>query len=92
MPFDQDAWAMKLRYKDRDVDQALAGLAWAIQANHDLLASLEEEEFSKTITHPERGILTLERVLEYSIDHIPHHIGQMRKRFNEWKALQNNRF
>jgi uncharacterized damage-inducible protein DinB len=88
VPFNQDVWALKLRYKDRDVDQALAGLIWAIQANHDFLASLHDEDFAKTVTHPERGVLTLERILEYALGHIPHHIGQMRKRHNEWKALQ----
>ena len=88
VPFDQDIWARELRYKDRDVDQALAGLIWAIQANYDLLKSLPDEAFAKTVIHPERGVLTLERIVEYSLGHIPHHIGQMRKRFTEWKALQ----
>ncbi len=88
MPFDQDLWARQLRYIDGNVDQALAGLTWAIQANYDLLKSLPDEAFLKTVTHPERGVITLERILEYSLGHIPHHIGQMHKRFNEWKAQQ----
>jgi hypothetical protein len=88
MPFDQDVWARELRYKDGDVDQALAGLVWALQANYGLLKNLTEEAFLKTVTHPERGVLTLERILEYSLGHIPHHIGQIRKRYTEWKALQ----
>ncbi len=86
--FDQDIWSSQLRYKDRDVDLALAGLAWVIQANRDFLLSLEEEEFSKTVTHSERGGLTLEKMVEAYMDHIPHHIGQMHKRHNEWKSLQ----
>lgn len=88
MAYDQDVWSSKLRYIDRDVDQALVGLSWLIQANHDFLASLPEEDFTKTVTHPERGVLTLDRMVESYFGHIPHHIGQMRKRHNEWRALQ----
>ncbi len=87
MPFNQDIWASQLRYKDRDVDQALAGLVWVIRANHDFLISLPEEDFAKSVTHPERGVLTLDRMVEAYLGHIPHHIGQMRKRHTEWTGL-----
>ncbi len=87
MPFNQDLWAMELRYKDRDVDQAIQGLIWVIQANYDLLRSLPEDDFKKTVTHPERGVQVLDNLLEIYFKHIPHHIGQMRKRLDEWKKL-----
>jgi hypothetical protein len=85
---DQDVWARELRYKDGNVDKALAGLVWAIQANYDLLKSLPDDSFAKTVIHPEKGILTLDQMVEAYMGHIPHHIGQMRKRHNEWKVLQ----
>lgn len=87
-PFDQDLWAQKLRYKDRDVDEAIRGLQWVIRMNYELLKSLPEGTFSNSIFHPERGVQTLDQALTYYFNHIPHHIEQMRKRHREWKGLQ----
>ena len=88
MPFDQDKWSRALRYVDKDVDDAIGALRWAIRANHELLKSLPEYVFENTVIHPERGTRTLDQLIEVYFGHIPHHIGQMRKRLGEWKKLQ----
>ncbi len=89
MPFDQDRWSKELDYKGKDVEFAIDGLRWMIRANTDLLLAQPEKAFERDITHPERGSLTLDRMLETYLGHIPHHIGQMNKRLTEWKALGN---
>ncbi len=89
MTFDQDRWSRELDYKSKDVEFAIVGLRWLIRANADLLLAQSEEAFERTVTHPERGVLALDRMLETYLGHIPYHIGQMQKRLGEWKALGN---
>ena len=87
-PFDQDKWSRALAYSDRNVEEAVRGLQWVIQMNYELLKSLPEETFANTVTHPERGVQTLDQAVTVYFNHIPHHIEQMRKRHREWKNLK----
>ncbi len=88
MAFDQEEWARKLNYSQLDAEWAVRGLLWIIQSNYELLKSLPEEAFSRSITHPQKGVMTLDQMVTHYFNHIPHHIEQMRKRHREWKKLQ----
>jgi hypothetical protein len=88
-PFDQDKWSRELKYQERNVEEAIHGLQWVIQMNYELLKSLPEEAFSRSVIHPERGVQSLDQAVTVYFNHIPHHIEQMRKRLKEWKKLKS---
>jgi hypothetical protein len=39
-----------------------------------ILGGLGEAAWSRTCVHNERGLMTLEQMLQAEVDHIPHHI------------------
>jgi DinB family protein len=71
-PADQDKWAKY--YAAYGAHEALALFAAARAWNCKLIASLPAEAFAKRLTHPERGEMALQVVIEtmggHDIDHI----------------------
>ena len=75
-PFDQDKWAAV--YGAYDVAAALATFAAARRWNLLFLKALPPEAFSASVTHPERGAMTLRTVVETMAGHDLNHLGQIR--------------
>ena len=74
-PFDQDKWAKSYAaYSARD---ALALFSAAREWNRRLIASLPREAFAKRLTHPERGEMALQVVIETMGGHDINHIRQL---------------
>ncbi len=76
-PFDQDLWAAN--YAAYDVQSALAVFTSVRDFNVKLIASLPPEAFSKPVSHPERGTMTFETIVETMGGHDLNHIGQIEK-------------
>ncbi|MGB6945008.1 MAG: DinB family protein [Bryobacteraceae bacterium] len=74
-PFDQDLWAKS--YPACDVSLALAVLsalrAWTIA----LIRSVKPADLSKPVTHPERGAMTFQTIVETMAGHDRNHIQQI---------------
>ena len=76
-PFNQDAWSTP--YQDPSLSghtplQVFAALrAW----NVVLVNSLPPEAFSKPLSHPERGEMTLQTIVETMAGHDLHHLRQL---------------
>jgi hypothetical protein len=73
-PFDQDLWAAN--YAAYDAASALAVFTAVRNWSHNLLQSLPPEAFSKTLTHPERGAMSLQVLLETMAGHDLNHLNQ----------------
>lgn len=74
MKFDENKWKERLFYKPEAIDPAISLFtANRIYMLH-ILKNLKEEDFSRTGTHSEAGILTLANILEKSITHLDHHM------------------
>jgi hypothetical protein len=73
-PFDQDAWATN--YSGLDAQAALAAFCANRVWNVVWLTSLTPEQLAKTLSHPERGELTLRGLLEISAGHDLNHLAQ----------------
>jgi len=84
-PYDQDKWANNLEYLLGDFEEALEILSLMRQSNTALLKRLPVAVWKKKVKHPERGLLTVESLVDMNIWHLEHHLGQMEKRFREWK-------
>jgi hypothetical protein len=76
-PFDQDDWA-KI-YPGKRASEALAAFSalrrWNLRVIHDALPASAKRK----ITHPERGTMTFETVVETIAGHDLNHLGQLKK-------------
>jgi hypothetical protein len=76
-PFDQDLWAKN--YGAYDAPSALAVFATVRNFNVELIASLPPEAFAKPVSHPERGTMTFQAIIETMGGHDLNHLGQIER-------------
>ncbi len=76
-PFDQDLWARN--YAAYDAPAALAAFAAVRDFNTRLIASLPDEAFSRPVSHPERGTMTFQTIVETMGGHDLNHLAQIEK-------------
>ena len=76
-PFDQDAWAE--RYAGYDAASALELLRAARGWNLKLVGTLSAADLEREMTHPERGTMTFQNVLETMAGHDLNHLGQLHR-------------
>jgi uncharacterized damage-inducible protein DinB len=74
-PFDQDLWAMS--YTAADAKVALAALSALRAWNVALIKSVKPGDMSKPVTHPERGTMTFQTIVETMAGHDRNHIKQI---------------
>jgi len=74
-PFDQDAWAKP--YSFFDAQAALDTFSAVRRWNVALLHTLSPEVFSKPLSHPERGEMTFQTLVETMAGHDLNHLHQL---------------
>ena len=74
-PFDQEAWARP--YAALDGDAALAAFSAVRKWNEMLLDTMTPEQWGKKFTHPERGEMTVQVVVETMAGHDLNHLQQL---------------
>jgi hypothetical protein len=74
-PFDQDRWART--YRTADAEAALATFAAVRSWNIALLQGLAPEQLARRLTHPERGEMSFEAVVETMGGHDLNHVKQL---------------
>jgi len=74
-PFDQEKWA--IQYSSFDAPDALSAFSSMRKWNLALIRGLPAEAFSKKVTHPERGDMTLKIVVETMAGHDVNHLRQI---------------
>jgi uncharacterized damage-inducible protein DinB len=74
-PFDQDRWAE--HSEAYDALTALETFTALRRWNILFLSSLSHETFAKPVSHPERGRMTLQTVVETMAGHDRNHMGQI---------------
>jgi len=74
-PFDQDLWAQP--YSAYTTQAALAVFTAVREWNIGLIRSLSPEAFDKPMTHPERGTMTLQTVIDTMGGHDLNHLQQV---------------
>jgi hypothetical protein len=84
--YDQDVWADRLKYRTRDITQALELFRLMRVYTLELLQSVDESVWANNfIMHPENGKVTLERWLELYAVHADKHAAQMRRNVAAWE-------
>jgi hypothetical protein len=76
-PFDQDKWAPV--YPGIPAKEALDAFAAMRHWNMLLIAKALPGSAAKTVTHPERGAMTFQTIVETMAGHDLNHLSQLRK-------------
>ncbi len=76
-PFDQDKWAAM--YHGVNASQALETFSAMRKWNLRLIQAALPGAASRTMTHPERGTMTFQNVVETMAGHDLNHLGQLRR-------------
>lgn len=76
-PFDQDKWAAQ--YSGIPAAQALESFSALRQWNLRLIRAALPDAAGRTMTHPERGTMTFQTVVETMAGHDLNHLAQLRR-------------
>jgi hypothetical protein len=76
-PFDQEKWAKP--YKGVEPAEAWAAFSALRKWNLILLESVLPAAANRTMTHPERGTMTFQTVVETMAGHDLNHLGQLQR-------------
>jgi DinB superfamily len=71
---DEQKFSAALYYEERDLEEELTIIEATRGQMARILRKLPESAWSRAGTHNERGRLTLEQMMGYGINHIPHHL------------------
>jgi len=77
--YDQESYAARLRYNERDIAPALDALRGARATTAQLLDSMTEEDWSRAGTHSESGRYTARDWLKIYAAHAHNHAAQIRR-------------
>lgn len=84
--YDQDDWANKLSYPERNGKDALALFKQLRKSTTELIRLADNSVWENNfVNHPEDGKLTLEKCLELYANHVDKHIGQMQRNVAAWE-------
>jgi len=76
-PFDQESWARPYAQAGFNARTAVQVFAAVRGWNLILLEALPPETFSKPVTHPERGVMTMETIVQTMAGHDLNHLNQL---------------
>jgi len=77
--YDQDEWAIRLRYNDRPIGPALEAFRAARETTSQLLDAMTEDDWRRHGWHTESGSYHAERWLEIYAEHAHGHAAQIRR-------------
>jgi len=76
-PYDQDRWALAMRYSDRDLATSLSVFAAVRAANVELLRRLDDAGWERTYRHHEYGHTSIRTLAYHKADHDLAHLAQL---------------
>lgn len=77
--YDQDQFAIKLRYNDRDMGPALEAFKSARATTTELLGMMSDEDWKRSGVHTESGPYSAEKWLRIYADHAHNHAAQIQR-------------
>jgi hypothetical protein len=77
--YDQEAFATRLKYNEREIEPALDALRGARSSTTQLLRIMTEEDWQREGTHPEHPRYTAEDWLRIYATHAHNHAAQIRR-------------
>lgn len=89
MAYDQDALAIKSKYHEQSIPDALELFKYLRKMTYNVIKNLPEETWANTVYHPENGIMTFNDWLKTYENHVTVHVNQMKRNLNEWNKLKS---
>jgi hypothetical protein len=84
--YDENKWAKNLNYHSQSIDDSLELFKLLRKTSYDLIKTVTAETWqTATVHHSENGVMTFEQWLKVYEEHIPVHIGQMKRNLEAWK-------
>jgi hypothetical protein len=77
--YDQDEFATKLRYNERDMAPALEAFRYARETTAQLLGLMTEDDWKRAGTHTESGAYSMEDWLKIYAKHAHNHAAQIQR-------------
>jgi hypothetical protein len=77
--YDQDDYARRLKYNERDIAPALEAFRSARTTTAQLLARMSDNDWNREGWHPESGLYTAEHWLKIYAAHAHNHAAQIRR-------------
>ena len=77
--YDQDAFAERLRYNDRDLAPALEAFRYARQTTMQVIEQMTDDDWQRSGTHSESGHYTTEDWLRIYAAHAHNHAAQIKR-------------
>src|SRR5262245_18900614 len=71
---DENLFLETLAYHDRGIEEEPTLIETTRKQMARIIRTLKPEQLEQTGCHNERGLMTLERVIQTAINHIPHHL------------------
>jgi hypothetical protein len=84
--WDQEKWGAATPYRKLDVKDALDVFFALRKSNSAFLKRVPKKAWGNKVRHPQFGVRTLESLVVMNAWHVHNHIGQMERRYNEWKG------
>lgn len=72
---DENLYLKAFNYHERDVEDELALIELTRKQAAKFIRTLRPEQLELTGCHNKKGLVTLEKVIQMAINHIPHHLG-----------------
>ena len=72
--YDESRFTAALAYHQADWEEELALMDGMRRQMARILRGIPEAAWSRTCVHNERGLITLEQMLQDEVEHVPHHI------------------
>lgn len=89
--YDASAWAASLGYFHQSTREALSLVARLRHMTHQILRFVPDSVWAHTMLVPKKGTMTLDRWLELQANHIPHHIEQIGRNWDDWAKTHRQR-
>lgn len=89
--YDASVWAASLGYFHQSTREALSLVAHLRHMTHQILRFVPDAVWAHTMQVSGAGVLTLDRWLEMQANHIPHHIEQIDRNWDDWAKTHRQR-
>jgi hypothetical protein len=78
--YDESRFTANLDYQERDPHEELALMESTRKQMARILRGLPAAAWSRACVHNERGLMTLEDMLQNEAEHVPHHIRHINEK------------
>jgi uncharacterized damage-inducible protein DinB len=78
--YDESRFTATLEYHERDLNIELSLMEGMRAQMAQVMRTLPEAAWARTGVHSERGLITLEEMLQAEVEHVPHHIAHINEK------------